>query len=816
MVSRDGPYREIWCYLCDQSVISVSATPNCSSICAATVGCSVYLLDADGRKAWKTPFALDHEAWATCISADGGTIVAGTACKKPADGSVYILDQRGDIVDQRNIGAPVWSVAVSRHGDVVAASSWNGTAYRWRRNGGSYQDDGALSLPGDGLYGVWLSPDGTQCAICSYNTGVFVLDGNWRTQKLIEDTNGAYNIAFAEGTGEFLVGTRNGSVLMATIDGTCRRTPPVTSRPICGVSASSDARLLALGGFDGRIYVSTPRGEVLWSHATDGEIWSVGMSGDGSLVYAGSGDHTIRLFENHCGSPALAEIEAAETAVKEVSGTIPDLSVSRLIRLYLKCGVVQYGATRLNDILMDASPHHKRRYLQELFLEDIEKYPHHWQSHYGLAEILRAENRAAEAAYHYQRAADSPPLRSTALAKAADCFSSLRLQSAASSCFQRAREQHLDSDAERVLYNQGRSYEDAGRWPEAARHYELLASWNVQYRDVLDRVQHMRNLHEPDAPHPSPKRVDYTGLTVSLLGPDTPRAHDVDTSLLGVVEARGAELVIPKGERDAMGEIVEGLAADHRFMRGMNGLGLDYSLEAFLKYDYSLPEDELKKFLETANLMLMLHGKVPSTTLDIGTATGRYPVFFTSRGAHAFGIDIEERAIEYAKSKLTEEERPRIELRVGDARELPYDECAFDLVTCMMGTFAHIPRSDQQRVANHVMRVLKPDGVATISTWDVDCEHLSYLSMYNESQKEAIRANSPTQRQMEGVLSSAGLVGVDIRPFCMLPQMVLYGLGLEKLEPADLHMAMRADAVARAMLPTRHGEMYLAWARKPS
>jgi hypothetical protein len=132
----------------------------------------------------------------------------------------------------------------------------------------------------------------------------------------------------------------------------------------------------------------------------------------------------------------------------------------------------------------------------------------------------------------------------------------------------------------------------------------------------------------------------------------------------------------------------------------------------------------------------------------------------------------------------------------------------------MMGTFSHVPREDQQSTLDQVFDALLPGGHVAISTWDMDCSHLSYLSIYNERQKDLIRQNSPSTERMHELLTAAGFQEVQIRPFCLLPQIAVYDLGIENLRSGDIQLAAQADLAVRSLYPEKHGEMFIAFGKK--
>ena len=65
------------------------------------------------------------------------------------------------------------------------------------------------------------------------------------------------------------------------------------------------------------------------------------------------------------------------------------------------------------------------------------------------------------------------------------------------------------------------------------------------------------------------------------------------------------------------------------------------------------------------------------------------------------------------------------------------------------------------------------------------------------------------------MLEEAGYQDVEIRPFCMLPQVLIYDLGIANLRSGDIQLAAQADLAVRALYPDKHGEMFIAFGKKP-
>jgi len=347
----------------------------------------------------------------------------------------------------------------------------------------------------------------------------------------------------------------------------------------------------------------------------------------------------------------------------------------------------------------------------------------------------------------------------------------------------------------------------------------MILSWEADFRNSADKLAVAKTFCSGSSVGNEPVDKDYTGATISLLGPEAPRV--VDPVLSAVVAARSRELLIQAGERNAVRSAVSDLFGDEIFSRGLrrDSSHLGYDTQLFLKYDFGLPEDEMKKFLETVNALpyfqeQCVHGE-PRYSLDVGSATGRYPLLLTRLGFHAYGLDIEPEAIRYATRQAGGAEWPKFVH--GDALQLkdhlPRD-VKFHVITCMMGTFEHISREQQPELVASIFSRLLPGGVAIISLWDVECSHLAYLSIYDEAQKELIRKNSRTREEMRQLLASTDFASVAIRPFSLLPQTAIYDLGIERMKASDIEIAAQADLAARALYSDRHGEMFLAIGRR--
>lgn len=95
--------------------------------------------------------------------------------------------------------------------------------------------------------------------------------------------------------------------------------------------------------------------------------------------------------------------------------------------------------------------------------------------------------------------------------------------------------------------------------------------------------------------------------------------------------------------------------------------------------------------------------------LDLGCGNGRHVIFFAQQGFKASGIDVSAKAIEWAKDWCNRE-GVDADLRVGDIKQLPYDDHSFDVVVSH-GVLDHVLMEEARRAAEEVSRVLRPSGL---------------------------------------------------------------------------------------------------------
>jgi SAM-dependent methyltransferase/WD40 repeat protein len=805
----EKPSELLWTYKCGGAIISIHATPNCSLIVAGSVDSKIRLLDWTGKLLWEKQ--LDNEVWAVQISESGNYIIAGTANKDPSEGQVYVFDRKGSEIFNHDIKAPVWSVSISEDGEIISASSWNNSLYVFHRSFKEYKGLKSRHLGDFGLYGTKLSKNGQKCFVAAYDSGVFVLDENLTTVKKIKSQlkTGLYNIWLCEELDSFLAGSREGAFIIISLKDDSIKSFKVALRPICGISSSQDMRCIACGSFDGNIYLCSSNGDILWSFQTTGEVWSTSISSDGKYVCAGSGDENIYFIQNHCSSGAIKELNTMENLLLHTTGHDLRDGIQKLSTLYIRYGLLGYGQNQIHRLGSSKLNDGDIKHLTAKFLRNfLSVHSTNCYAHYYLGKYLKERGKNIVAIKHFQTAAHEKELQSTSFSLAGQAFLDAGFPSAAKSCFKRSTVNTIRYREMNIIYNLARSYEDERRYTEAQELYQVIVSFDISFRNAQERLQILQNTKRKN------DKVDYTGVTVNLLGVDAPRATNIDKLLNPIYKSRLKELAVDSTEHQNIIDALEHWPYQKDIpIHNQDDQGLFYDEQVYLKYDYPPPEDEIKKHVELLYELSLIQPRMTNIhdSLDIGSATGRHPTMLSKLGVKAVGIDVEAKAIEYAekvkKAKLPNQEYPKFS--VADAQNIPFTDNSFDLVTCMMGTFAHFLPENRSNILKEIGRVMKPSGILLISTWDPECSHLSFLSIYTDSVKQLIRNNLLSKHQLSLLLEQNNLRVKKIIPFILFPHSFIYELDLEKMKVNDVKRFVEMDLAVRSYYPETNGEMFM-------
>lgn len=240
---------------------------------------------------------------------------------------------------------------------------------------------------------------------------------------------------------------------------------------------------------------------------------------------------------------------------------------------------------------------------------------------------------------------------------------------------------------------------------------------------------------------------------------------------------------------------------------------IPYSLINYMKYEEPDRAGRAKKTLEHSTVQWCLQdfaysGGGNPKSLDIGCATCRYPLWFAECGFHAVGYDIDDNAIKICKRVAAG--NPNIEIHKRNILELPPEHDEYAVITCMMGTFNHIPKPLQARFVDWIYQSLRVGGVFIASSWNIECPYTSHLYFYNREQREEISANCNTMIEADRLLKESGFIVRHIKALCYLPD-DCFESWMGEISDTDV---IELDQYLSKRIGTRNAQMFVVMAEK--
>ena len=158
--------------------------------------------------------------------------------------------------------------------------------------------------------------------------------------------------------------------------------------------------------------------------------------------------------------------------------------------------------------------------------------------------------------------------------------------------------------------------------------------------------------------------------------------------------------------------------------------------------------------------------------LDIGTGPGHLPLMVCGRWteAHVIGIDLAQHMLRHAeRHRARSPHRDRIEYRLADAKELPFEDASFDTVYSNT-ILHHIP--DPRPFLSEARRVLRPGGALLIRdlyrpdtpehALELVREHASQADAYQQELFRASLCAALTREELRATADQAGLSDAEI------------------------------------------------------
>ncbi|MBI2037577.1 MAG: class I SAM-dependent methyltransferase [Candidatus Magasanikbacteria bacterium] len=130
---------------------------------------------------------------------------------------------------------------------------------------------------------------------------------------------------------------------------------------------------------------------------------------------------------------------------------------------------------------------------------------------------------------------------------------------------------------------------------------------------------------------------------------------------------------------------------------------IGYNLAAAV---YDENENYLNSF-EQGELIPLLGALADKKILDVGAGTGRLSLPLANRGAKVTALDVSSNMLDLIKKKNS-----KIEIIVGDAESLPFEDNTFDIVTA---AFLIVHLKNPTRFFDEAYRILKDGGILAVT-----------------------------------------------------------------------------------------------------
>ena len=166
---------------------------------------------------------------------------------------------------------------------------------------------------------------------------------------------------------------------------------------------------------------------------------------------------------------------------------------------------------------------------------------------------------------------------------------------------------------------------------------------------------------------------------------------------------------------------------------------------------------------ETLSAMLAAAQPKPSdTVLDVATGTGFTALAFAPHVRSVVGLDVSPGMLAQARNSASEQGDRNTRFQEGAAESLPFDDAAFDLVTCRIAPHHFL---DVQKFLSETARVLKPNGrfVLVDTTVPDDAPDAAQWQNAVEVLRDPSHVQNYTPSEWRQMTESAGLTVTECR-----------------------------------------------------
>jgi len=206
----------------------------------------------------------------------------------------------------------------------------------------------------------------------------------------------------------------------------------------------------------------------------------------------------------------------------------------------------------------------------------------------------------------------------------------------------------------------------------------------------------------------------------------------------------------------------------------------------------------------TEELVRLCHINKDTYVLDVGCGVGATACHLAKRyGCKVVGVDISEGMIDWSNKRARREGvEDRVEFRVADAQNLPFEDARFDVV---IGESVITFIEDKPRAVREYVRVTKPGGYVGLNeeAWIKTPPPTELIEFVKRTWE--VKGEAPTPDGWVGLLESSGLRDVVARTCKFNPRREssqIWRYGLEdywRMAYRTLSMYIRSPAFRRYM-----------------
>jgi arsenite methyltransferase len=168
-------------------------------------------------------------------------------------------------------------------------------------------------------------------------------------------------------------------------------------------------------------------------------------------------------------------------------------------------------------------------------------------------------------------------------------------------------------------------------------------------------------------------------------------------------------------------------------------------------------------FETTKELIQLLQIDGDTTVLEVGCGAGATACYLArTYGCQVAGVDFHPSMVDLSRERAKKQGvTDRVEFRVADAQDLPFEDGCFDVAFCeSVATFVE----DKHQVANELSRVVKPGGRVGLNE-EVWLSPPPPDLVQEVKRMWEVKPDIPTVGDWQGMLERAGLRDVTVRPF---------------------------------------------------